>query len=130
MIAQGAKPVGEVYRVFATGRGRSSSSSSSSKSLSRYEEGEEGEDDDDANQASRLTIGAIVLNEAATVEEDEAEGRNDDDTSGNDDDGALESQPKDRVGDGGRCYNEMQPGRTCRGDEYTSFGAMNDATKN
>ena len=70
------------------------------------------------------------------MEEDEAEGSNDDDTSGNDDDddddddGALESQPKDRVGDGGRCYNEMQPGQTCRGDEYTSFGAMNDATKN
>ena len=50
MIAQGAKPVGGVYRVVATGRG-----------------GATAEED----EAARSTIGAIVLDEAATAEEEQ-----------------------------------------------------------
>ncbi|KAL9187355.1 hypothetical protein ACHAXT_001458 [Thalassiosira profunda] len=54
MIAQGAKPVGGVYRVVAAGRGGPGATA-------------------DEDEASRSTIGAIVLDEAATVEEEEAE---------------------------------------------------------
>jgi hypothetical protein len=39
------------------------------------------------------------------------------------------NQPEDSVGDGGRCYYEMQPRRNVWGDDFTSFGAANDATK-
>ncbi len=49
MIAQGAKPVGGVYRVVAAGK--------STPGMSERED-----------EASRSTIGAIVLDEAATVE--------------------------------------------------------------
>ena len=58
MIAQGAKPVGGVYRVVATGRG-----------------GPSAEED----EAARSTIGAIVLDEAATAEEEQMMEEEDDD---------------------------------------------------
>lgn len=54
MIAQGAKPVGGVYRVVAAGR--------STPGMSDLED-----------EASRSTIGAIVLDETATVEDAEGE---------------------------------------------------------
>ena len=40
------------------------------------------------------------------------------------------NQPKDSVGDGGKCYNEMGPRRNLWGDDFTAFGVANDATKN
>lgn len=60
MIAQGAKPVGGVYRVVATGRsgGRGGGGGSSSSSA-------------EEDEAGRSTIGAIVLDEAATAEEEQ-----------------------------------------------------------
>ena len=54
MIAQGAKPVGGVYRVVAAGQ--------TSPGITTELE----------DEASRSTIGAIVLDEAATLEDDEA----------------------------------------------------------
>ena len=55
MISQGAKPVGGVYRVVATGR-----NGPGRRGSTRAEE----------NDADRSTIGAIVLDEAATAEEE------------------------------------------------------------
>ena len=40
------------------------------------------------------------------------------------------NQPKDSVGDGGKCYNEMGPRRNLWGDDFMAFGVANDATKN
>ena len=57
MIAQGAKPVGGVYRVVAAGQ--------QSAGMTEAED-----------EASRSTIGAIVLDEVATVEDDEAANEN------------------------------------------------------
>jgi small ligand-binding sensory domain FIST len=117
MIAQGAKPVGGVYRVVATGRGGRSSSTktgsrssrssprSRSSSMSRgddYDE-EEGSDNDD-DQASRSTIGAIVLDEAATVEESEAEEGGYDNDDKDDDDGSMNVDNDD----GGDGMSEME----------------------
>ncbi len=38
-------------------------------------------------------------------------------------------QPEDSVRDGGRLYYEMRPRRNVWGDDFTSFGAANEATK-
>ena len=54
MIAQGAKPVGGVYRVVATGRNGPSRGASSTSA--------------EEDEAAKSTIGAIVLDEAATAE--------------------------------------------------------------
>ncbi|KAL7468237.1 hypothetical protein ACHAXS_008463 [Conticribra weissflogii] len=81
MIAQGAKPVGGVYRVVAVGRNEPGSRGTKANSNSNNP------DDDDVDDGSRSTIGAIVLDEAATAEEEL--GYTDDDlsaASGNDDD--------------------------------------------
>lgn len=61
MIAQGAKPVGGVYRVVAAGEGN--------------------------EDGSRSTIGAIVLDEAATAEENEAYAKEEEDSDDENDDG-------------------------------------------
>jgi len=68
MIAQGAKPVGGVYRVVAAGK--------STPGMSELED-----------EASRSTIGAIVLDEAATVEDAEGEEDWDDDGGEEEEDG-------------------------------------------
>ncbi len=81
MIAQGAKPVGGVYRVVAVGRNEPGSRGTKANSNSNNP------DDVDVDDGSRSTIGAIVLDEAATAEEEL--GYTDDDlsaASGNDDD--------------------------------------------
>ncbi len=71
MVAQGAKPVGGVYRVVATGGdGRKRAIMSS-------------DDDDEYDEACRSTIGAIVLDEDATIEDAfETGDENDDDDEG------------------------------------------------
>ena len=81
ILAQGAKPVGGVYRVVATGGdGRKRTSTSSS---------EDGGDNNGGSgaydEACRSTIGAIVLDEDATVEDafEGADDDNDDDVEGN-----------------------------------------------
>uniref|UniRef100_A0A7S2LEG4 indole-3-glycerol-phosphate synthase n=1 Tax=Skeletonema marinoi TaxID=267567 RepID=A0A7S2LEG4_9STRA len=56
MISQGAKPVGGVYRVVATGR-----NGPGGRGMTTAEE----------DEAGRSTIGAIVLDEAATAEEEQ-----------------------------------------------------------
>ncbi|KAL7546772.1 hypothetical protein ACHAWF_010106 [Thalassiosira exigua] len=61
LVAQGAKPVGGVYRVVAAGRGGGGGPRTSSSASAEEDE------------AMRSTIGAIVLDEAATALEDEAE---------------------------------------------------------
>mmetsp|Transcript_34261 Transcript_34261/g.63054 ORF Transcript_34261/g.63054 Transcript_34261/m.63054 type:complete len:1066 (+) Transcript_34261:238-3435(+) len=61
MIAQGAKPVGGVYRVVAAGKPPTDSTTMKE------------------DEASRSTIGAIVLDEAATVEDSEAKEYGDED---------------------------------------------------
>jgi len=61
MIAQGAKPVGGVYRVVAVGRNEPGSGVKRSNPVN---------DDAEVDDGSRSTIGAIVLDEAATAEEE------------------------------------------------------------
>ena len=83
ILAQGAKPVGGVYRVVATGRdGRKRASTSSSEDGGDNNGGSSAYD-----EACRSTIGAIVLDEDATVEDafetDEDDNDNDDDVGGN-----------------------------------------------
>jgi small ligand-binding sensory domain FIST len=76
MVAQGAKPVGGVYRVVATGRdGRKRAIMSS-----------DDDNDDDYDEACRSTIGAIVLDEDATIEDAFETGDENDDDNDNDDD--------------------------------------------
>jgi small ligand-binding sensory domain FIST len=82
ILAQGAKPVGGVYRVVATGGdGRKRTSTSSS------EDGGDNGVSSAYDEACRSTIGAIVLDEDATVEDafetGDDDNDNDDDVEGN-----------------------------------------------
>ena len=79
MIAQGAKPVGGVYRVVGTGRATPGGSKSEAE-----------------NDASRSTIGAIVLDEAATVEDEDARGYSEVEDDNEDSDSAEEMPTDDK----------------------------------
>jgi len=89
MVAQGAKPVGGVYRVVATGGdGRKRTTSSF--------DGGETSDSGAYDEACRSTIGAIVLDEDATIEDAmEADDKNDDDDARKEEDGGKEEESKD-----------------------------------
>lgn len=63
MISQGAKPVGGVYRVVATGRNGPGNRGSASSTSTEAED-----------EAARSSIGAIMLDEAATAEVEMMEG--------------------------------------------------------
>ena len=89
MVAQGAKPVGGVYRVVATGGdGRKRTTSSF--------DGGETSDSSAYDEACRSTIGAIVLDEDATIEDAMgADDKNDDDDARKEEGGGDEEESKD-----------------------------------
>lgn len=89
MVAQGAKPVGGVYRVVATGGdGRKRTTSSL--------DGGETSDSSAYDEACRSTIGAIVLDEDATIEAAmEASDKNEDDDARKEEGGGNEEESKD-----------------------------------
>ena len=84
MISQGAKPVGGVYRVVATGRNGGRGSPGAASSSNREQE----------DEANRSTIGAIVLDEAATEEVEEAEMMEEDEEEEEDDEPMDEKEAK------------------------------------
>ncbi|KAL7435292.1 hypothetical protein ACHAXM_004624 [Skeletonema potamos] len=80
MISQGAKPVGGVYRVVATGRNGPGSRGGASSTSTEEDE------------AARSTIGAIMLDEAATAEVEMLEGEEEEEEEVGKEDEAMDEK--------------------------------------